>query len=187
MGSVTIRDRAVSCDWLQARELEGHFSEQAMELSKQIVRPLSLIEDGLGFFFTNLLTLPIGMTVLACFDWKDSNIHVLWRVAIGIIAIAWIFLDIPFLFRFWRAILRGPRPATLTAALNQPRVPTIVRPLVGAWWLAHFGAGVAIAIAMHGVKPAQPGGERAVRIVGDSWQLHSDSRQMDIFFRQFAR
>jgi hypothetical protein len=136
-----------------------------MELSSRIARPFGLIEDGLGFFFANLLTLPIGMTVVASFDWSEPNVSVLWRLAIIAIAIGWICLDLPYLLRLWRAIFRGPRPAALTAARNQWRVPMVLRPLVGMWWLAHFCAGVAAAIVMHGVKPAQPGGEAGVRIL----------------------
>ena len=65
------------------------------------------------------------------------------------------------LIRLKHALERGVRPLAPGLALSQPRWPLLLRPLVAAWWLAHYAVGLAAVVML----------ERYFPVSADDWRL----------------
>ena len=70
------------------------------------------------------------------------------------LAVLWVLLDLPFLWRLWTSQSEHrDHPIPLYVAARQPLLHPILRPVVAAWWLAHFAAAVALGISMERIAP----------------------------------
>jgi len=123
--------------------------EQKSRLARRIAHPFGVVEDWLGFFFANLLTLSIaGYLEFMCeYVWREGNP----AAKAGYVAavVAWVVLDVPFLFRLWRSAFRRGRHPALVTAEAEPLWPHPLRPLIAFWWLLHFLVGELAVFGFH--------------------------------------
>jgi hypothetical protein len=139
----------------QAAQFDSAAPDSASDLAARIARPFRVVEDWFGFFFANVVT--IGIAGIAEYLLED-----LWRAGglrrAGFLALVvlWLALDLPYLLRLWRNVLKQVPHPVLAVATNARMWPLPIRPLIAAWWLAHFAA-VAVMICF---VPA--GGELAI-------------------------
>jgi hypothetical protein len=119
--------------------------EKIASISEPIKRAAHKVEGGLGMFFGTFLTLMLaGFVVYMYSAWGESSDAERALLAAG--ASGWLFLDVPYLVRLWRVAFRGPPPITFEAAARQPVAPVPLRPVIAAWWLAHFSLAVAASL-----------------------------------------
>src|SRR5258706_5283023 len=119
--------------------------EKIGTITKPLVGAAHKVEGALGMFFGTFLTLLLaGLVGMNYESWKGlrDGERALWAAG----ALAWLFLDVPYLIRLWRVAFRGPAPITFEAAARQRVAPLILRPVIAIWWLAHFSLAVAASL-----------------------------------------
>jgi hypothetical protein len=78
-----------------------------------------------------------------------------WVATTVATGLAGLGLDGPYLLRLWDAVFRGRTQAAVDAARRQWMVPDLLRPLVAAWWLAHFVGSLSLGYALQSVGDRQ--------------------------------
>jgi len=123
----------------------------SLRLARRIALPFGLIEDWLGFLFANLLTLSIAgyLVFMRDYIWTDGQLNLAAKLVYVIFVLAWLGLDVPYLFRLWRSLFRRGRHPALRTAEAEPLWPHLLRPLVAFWWLTHFLIGVLAVFGFH--------------------------------------
>jgi hypothetical protein len=131
--------------------------------------PLQFAEAFLGAFFA----FPLGLVVVVFggdLSWiAYSENHLLWvgqvwfvAAVLEIILLYWLKISLELLLA-----RRLPYPFAPAFAMRQWNWPRILRPLVMAWWLAHFLIGVAAAVILNNliILDGPHDHSRTVRIV----------------------
>jgi hypothetical protein len=86
---------------------------------------------------------------------ESSRINLLEKAALVAWASSWTLLDLPYMLRLMLTAIRHDHPIPLNAAIAQRTPPPVLRPLVSAWWLAHFSVGAWMAAGAHAFSHRQ--------------------------------
>jgi hypothetical protein len=140
--------------------MAGEWAVGFMSGARPVLRAFHVVEAGLTMFFANVLTLMLGM--LIALSVTDRDISGLAASLSGAAAGMWLVLDVPYLWRVWRMAFGRSRdlskPYAFDVASRQRVLPVGLRPVVVAWWLAHFAFGAWAAVYTHTITEAdEPG------------------------------
>jgi len=65
--------------------------------------------------------------------------YAMWQKALGVVFFVWCVLTEGwFLIMVWKTILRNEHPSAVALAMQQPRLPGVLRPVASLWWLFQF-------------------------------------------------
>ena len=110
------------------------------------------VEDTVCAFFGALLAVGViivsGLVVGASRNGTAWEIAGAWLVCLFCLASEGWFLVTAYceVRRYWQAIDAHPPLFAVAIALQQPRLPYLLRPLAGLWWIFHFWMGMVLAI-----------------------------------------
>lgn len=130
--------------------------EMAIQIAVNFLRGLETLLGFLSILTTGMLA--IIATLFVCFDkTPDSAVGPLFIVLLLAVMLPGLIVESVLLCALIDKLRLGWKPLPLFFALNTPRLPLVLRPVVGLWWTAHFLLGTAIALKIETGLPSVAG------------------------------